>query len=125
MSLSSGNEVKTAAYHLNVVGGTETATIDATEDREIVGFTVSVSGAGNLGEYMLRIGSDRTPSAGQAQDNLHFLVNSNEALDQNGAFYGSGEGFQWNEDASLTAEVSETGGADDISLVAQVYYREV
>lgn len=146
MSISGSQEVKTALIELNASGGTETSdSIDAQEDREIVGLAVSTQSPGSVaGEENTRsrvfIGTEQFVDLGTdetfVRDNLSFHIELssfgiNNDTDGVGAhsdknevvWFGHGSGIEWNEDATLTylLETADT----EASGVATVWYREL
>lgn len=146
MSISGSQETKTALLQAHpAAGNTETAELDAQEDREIVGVNVrgnpSPAAAPDIGRLAaeLRVGTDPgnvTSGETSQQDNLSWQHRAdftmmdddtnNKAVSgsqPSSVWYGHGSGIEWNEDATLTLEAVATGGSGNCE--ASVYYREL
>lgn len=140
MSLAQSDEVKTAVVnHGNVTGDNEQISLDAQEDREIVGFAVSIdpSMTGDVNaRILLHVGTQGIPA--EARDNLSFhyrmdYSQQNNTTDGVGwsteetevVTFGRGEGFEWNEDATLTSSLSESAGSVSVTAQIFIYYVEV
>lgn len=128
-------------------GATLEESIDAQEDREIVGYSLSIitdgaDGAPDMARGVVEafLGTDPGISgAGEgntaSQDNLSWFVrhvgksieddvNQKTTVDggNHGEWYGRGDGFEWNEDVTLT--ISNTAQAGDAHAHLVVYYVE-
>lgn len=141
MSLSSGNDVKTAVLHSpSANGSTEEIEMDADEDREILGVALSFSGIDQNSEYtanaFLWMGADEFPTGGNVNDSTKHLARAELAQEvdtTNGVGGGvvSGDVYrdfsdnpiQWDEHQTLTLQVNENAGISSIKVVAEVYYR--
>lgn len=146
MSVSgSAQETKTALLEVSDDGTQTEGSIDAQEDREIIGVLVTASLASNdpnIGSIQasLVIGTNPfespTGTDTNLRDNLSWSAqfrfglkndntNGNAVLDEGpySEWFGVGEGFEWNEDVTLTLRVN--GHANLSRVEAMVYYREV
>lgn len=145
MSISGSQETKVAWLQARpTAGNTLTATLDAQEDREIVGINVDGNpspGSPDISRLRTetRIGSapDAASSGETAQqDNLSFQHRASFGMmddDTNNkavssvtpseVWYGHGSGIEWNEDATLSFEATATGGNGNAEVA--VYYREL
>lgn len=151
MSISGSDETKSAILQQSAAAGTdEEAQLDAQEDREIVGYStqsdIDPEGAApDLGRARIRIHIGTSQFQEQAfadvpetdvRDNASFHVpfqasaedddtnNKAAAGDSSEAvWFGKGSGIEWNEDATLTVQLSPVAG-DAVATVV-VYYREL
>lgn len=148
MSISGSQEVKTAILEAApAAGATIEESIDAQEDREILGINVSADPVPG-GPDQTRLGTNTfigtfaatLPAAGSgdqnSQDNRSFHYRSRFAamdddtnnkavadVQSQGEWFGHGSGIEWNEDATLTFRAVATGG--DANAQVEVYYREI
>ena len=140
MSISSGtDEIQTVYLSTdNLSNSQDTTSIDAQEDREIIGYSLRRDG-GNVGDnYQL---------SAQAFVGVDPDVGNNHSEDLGGKFFASmsfvqngtagwahnaddniapGQGsWDWNEDSTLTLAAQESEGGQNISAAIEVYYRVV
>lgn len=145
MSLSSSDEVQTAVLSCNVgPGEEETQALDAQEDREIVGFSMDGVGINPSESLQLEaeayVGSDPTVSMSDNKDiggkfyaQGEIAVNNDETNGVGWAYstmpdsgpVPEGEGWDWNEDVTLSLHVAEGNGSSGGGVAITVYYREV
>lgn len=147
MSISGSNEVKTALFNARASGADaeEEVALDAQEDREILGVAISIGGPSGLdtdieyrGEVLVRVGKDERPGADSAADNrsyhsvfhYHFIHDgpggSGAGADlRDEQWYGHGSGIEWNEDATLTVSIDERDAGAQVTVEAEVFYREL
>lgn len=151
MSISGSQETKVAILEAHPSADTsEQAQLDAQEDREILGIRVSMnfSNFSSLadsdrpnGDAQIHVGTNQisSPGAGSTdtQDNVsfHTMYRAHTGADdgtgglglqdmESGeSWYGHGSGIEWNEDATLTVDV--TANVGDIACNVFVYYREL
>lgn len=146
MSISGSGEVKTAIAEVNPAGGnTRTAAIDAQEDREIVGVSITnrLTAGGpdpTAGLARVFIGTNPLAEPGGGADSIqdnrswfeehHSLAQDDDVNGDGGmndssksVWYGHGSGVEWNEDSTLSVTVLSTNAAVFTEVV--VYYREL
>lgn len=142
MSISAGQEVQTVDFHVQpAANGKETIQVDAQEDREIVGFAMTVAGLVEESTYKLFVQAFTgvQPSGGDVSDlggkfHIHGIMRQE---------YGAADGigveswdlpvmydvdnalsWDWNEDVTLTVIANETGGSS-VGVHVQIFYREI
>lgn len=137
MSLSTSSEIKTTKLTLNVAaGGSDTIEIDATEDREIVGFRLGFNdvAVGGSIQASAELFTGVRPTQNPASIGKLYATHSMTADGTNGsvtetetssADVPDDMAWDWNEDVVLTLRVNEKNGTNAASAYAEVYYREV
>lgn len=151
MSISGSQETKTAILQQSAAaGGDEELSLDAQEDREIVGFSITTDvdpgeAAPDLGRARVRlfIGTEQFTEQADAdvpesntRDNVSFHTsfvgtamdddtNNKAAAGENhdSNWFGHGSGVEWNEDATITLRVRPLAGSAKVRTV--VWYREL
>lgn len=146
MALSTDDEIKTVEMHGWPNGESLSTALDAEEDREIVGFEWSINDTslGNSHELKCEAYVGTNPGPSTSTGDIHakdtggkFHTHAWSAISTDGSGYGyaanslpsvppgSDVTWDWNEDVTLTINLSEEQGMGGVKATFQLYYREV
>lgn len=121
-----GSNLKTAILDVELNAGAEgSVQQDAMEKREIAGLYGRQTSQNGAVIWFLWVGSDPYVDAGSfSKDNEQFAIGT-FANPVDTGIAPKGEGWEWNEGATLTLEAAEAGGVDPAEVTVHVYYREL